>query len=95
MGCLFLRQYVVAYPDKLDRNSHFITDFYCAEYKLIVEIDGGVHLEQIEYDKFRESILDELNYNIIRFTNHEVLHKWEQVEALLKSKILELKAPEI
>lgn len=52
----------------------FIIDFYCAEAKLLIEIDGASHLdkEQVEYDKARTEYLEELGYKVIRFTNNEV-----------------------
>jgi len=52
----------------------FIIDFYCAEAKLLIEIDGDSHLgkEQIEYDKARTEYLEELGYKVIRFTNNDV-----------------------
>jgi very-short-patch-repair endonuclease len=52
----------------------FIIDFYCAEAKLLIEIDGASHLdkEQVEYDKARTEYLEELGYKVIRFTNNDV-----------------------
>ena len=40
---------------------------------LFIEIDGGIHLKQVEYDKIREEMLVELGYKIVRFKNEEVL----------------------
>ena len=52
----------------------FIVDFYCAEAKLCVEVDGDSHLEpaQQEYDAARTTYLEKLGYQVIRFTNHDV-----------------------
>jgi len=52
----------------------FIVDFYCAEAKLLIEVDGATHLEpeQREYDKARTEYLEELGYKVIRFTNDDV-----------------------
>jgi very-short-patch-repair endonuclease len=52
----------------------FIVDFYCAEAKLLIEIDGGSHLqkEQMEYDQARTEYLEYLGYKVIRFTNDDV-----------------------
>jgi very-short-patch-repair endonuclease len=51
----------------------FIIDFYCAEARLLIEIDGGSHLakEQMEYDKARTEYLEALGYKVIRFTNDD------------------------
>ena len=54
-------------------------DFYCAEKKLIVEIDGGYHIERQEEDALRDKILTEQGYNVIRFTNHHVDNSLEDV----------------
>jgi len=41
----------------------FITDFYCAKVKLIVEVDGAVHAGQEEYDQARTDWLEERGYH--------------------------------
>ncbi len=51
----------------------YVADFLCKEAMLIVEIDGGQHAEQVEYDRFREDFLKTHGYQIIRFWNNEVL----------------------
>jgi very-short-patch-repair endonuclease len=52
----------------------FIPDFYCAEAKLLIEVNGASHLEpeQMEYDKLRTEYLEELGYKVIRSTNDDV-----------------------
>jgi very-short-patch-repair endonuclease len=52
----------------------FIIDFYCAELKLCIEIDGDSHLEkeQKEYDAARTEYLESLGRKMIRFTNDDV-----------------------
>ena len=57
----------------------FIIDFYCAEAKLCIEIDGDSHAEQVEYDQARTAYLNELGYTIMRFTNREVFGQLEAV----------------
>jgi len=54
----------------------FIADFYCAEAKLVIEIDGDSHAEpdQEDYDKARTERLEERGYKVIRITNEDV-HK--------------------
>ena len=64
----------------------FIIDFYCAEVKLCVEIDGDSHAEQIEYDQARTEYLKARGYTVIRFTNREV---FGQIEAVLQSIVVE------
>ena len=50
----------------------FIVDFYCSQCRLIIEVDGDSHAEQIEYDAQRTDWLLERKYRVIRFTNDEV-----------------------
>lgn len=51
----------------------FIADFLCKEYKLIVEVDGGIHELQHEYDQLRTTIINAHEYRVIRFKNEEIL----------------------
>ncbi len=53
---------------------HFIIDFYCAQAKLCIEVDGASHLEpeQVKYDKARTDFLEGLGYKMIRFANNDV-----------------------
>ena len=58
--------------------SFYIVDFYIPVFKLIVEIDGEYHMtsEQINKDRHRSFMLRDMGYNIIRFTNDEVMKKY-------------------
>jgi len=50
----------------------FIVDFYCAQTKLVIEIDGDTHADQIEYDLARTEYLNQQGYRVLRFTNNDV-----------------------
>jgi very-short-patch-repair endonuclease len=50
----------------------YFADFYCHQHELIVELDGGIHRFQKEYDAEREEYLISLGFRIIRFTNDEI-----------------------
>src|SRR5688572_18594340 len=50
----------------------YFADFYCHQHELIVEVDGGIHEMQKEYDADREAFLISLGFRIIRFTNDEI-----------------------
>jgi very-short-patch-repair endonuclease len=66
----FRRQYVI-HP--------YIVDFVCLEHSLVLEIDGGQHAEQIEYDTRRTEYLRSKGYNVLRFWNNEVLQETDAV----------------
>jgi uroporphyrinogen-III synthase len=55
---------------------NYIADFYCAELKLIVEIDGSGHETpaQDAYDVRRDIELSKLGIDVIRIRNQDVTH---------------------
>ncbi|MBR4243757.1 MAG: endonuclease domain-containing protein [Bacteroidaceae bacterium] len=71
-GVKFLRQHVIR---------DYIVDFISRKGNLIIEVDGGYHSEprQEENDKLREEELKQMGYNVIRFTNEEVLYNINNV----------------
>src|SRR5258706_2705837 len=56
-GIKFRRQQPVGY---------FIVDFYASAFRLVVEVDGAIHDQQVEADKARQDILEELGLNVLR-----------------------------
>jgi very-short-patch-repair endonuclease len=52
----------------------FIADFYCAEARLAIEIDGDIHgqLSQEEHDRARDAWLAERGHAVIRFPARQV-----------------------
>ena len=66
MGVHFRRQHPVF---------GYIPDFVCISKRLIVEVDGGYHLEgeQQEKDAERTKYINEVGYVVLRFTNDEVI----------------------
>ena len=59
----------------------YIPDFVCINQKLVIEIDGGYHLEgeQPEKDAERTSYLNQAGYVVLRFTNDEVIGNIDDV----------------
>ncbi|MDA3812710.1 MAG: DUF559 domain-containing protein, partial [Candidatus Cloacimonetes bacterium] len=51
-GKKFRRQYPITFEWN-DKIRYFVADFYCHECKLIIEIDGGIHELQKDYDILR------------------------------------------
>lgn len=80
LGCRFKRQHPIKY---------FISDFYCHEYKLIIEVDGKYHEtpEQYEYDSERDWELELLGLTVLRFTNEEVLYDTNNVLQKIESHL--------
>jgi len=51
----------------------YIVDFACLERKLIVEVDGGQHAAQLNYDTERTGWLQSHGYRVVRFWDHDLL----------------------
>ncbi|MBK6758383.1 MAG: endonuclease domain-containing protein [Moraxellaceae bacterium] len=51
----------------------YIVDFYCHERRLVVELDGGQHLQQLEYDHIRTQFLQAQGLTVLRFWNNDIL----------------------
>ena len=71
-GLKFRRQYPVG---------PYVLDFYCYQYKLCVELDGGQHYESpgIQHDEQRQAFLTLHGIHTLRFSNHDVLQNLEGV----------------
>jgi len=52
----------------------FVVDFYCAERKLVVEIDGLIHEGQMSRDAEREALLEATGLHFLRFSSDQVVH---------------------
>jgi len=57
----------------------YVADFYCAEKKIIIEIDGGHHMEQKVQDQQRDAYIQSQGYKILRFWNSDVEQNLEGV----------------
>jgi very-short-patch-repair endonuclease len=70
-GYKFLRQHPVICSIDGDWVEYFIPDFYCAELKLIIEVDGGIHAFQKDYDRERDGKLKNKGLTVIRINNDD------------------------
>ena len=62
----------------------FIVDFLCVEARLIAELDGGQHGEEV--DARRTSYLEAQGYRVMRFWNNDLIDSFEGVlEAILRA----------
>ena len=62
----------------------FIADFFCAELKLIIELDGDTHADRQHYDASRTQYLQRDGNHVVRFLNDDVfLHLEEVLNAIL------------
>ena len=59
----------------------YIADFYCAKASLVIELDGGQHLEPEHQhkDMLRDKALAELGLRVLRFDNRQVMAETDAV----------------
>ena len=57
----------------------YIVDFLCYQQRLVIELDGGQHQEQADYDTERTRWLESRGFRVIRFWNDDVLRETEGV----------------
>lgn len=52
----------------------YVVDFYCAEAKLVIELDGSMHYIKtgIEKDEVRSAFLERYGLKIIRISNKDI-----------------------
>ena len=83
-GVKFRRQHPVLF---------FIADFYCHEVRLVIEVDGPIHLsrERKEWDQNRTGELERFGIKVIRFTNQEIKLNTGQVINKIREEIKDRK----
>jgi very-short-patch-repair endonuclease len=64
----------------------FIVDFYCHAAGLVVEVDGGVHLDRTDYDAERDRILQGRGLRVLRVPNSEVRESLSGVLKLIAAE---------
>ncbi|MBK8242436.1 MAG: DUF559 domain-containing protein [Saprospiraceae bacterium] len=91
LGLRFLRQYRIEHSNIMSIKNYFFVDLYCHELKLIIEVDGEIHLLQKEYDQEREDILTQMGYNVYRIKNEEIksIDIMQTLETYCKKLLLE------
>ncbi len=52
----------------------YFADFYCHQHALIVELDGGIHETQKDYDAERAAHLIARGFRVIHFKNEEIIN---------------------
>jgi len=71
----------------------FIVDFYCHKAKLVIEIDGKIHLRNSESDKNRTAEIEKHGLKVIRFTNNDIMENSDmvlnEISRVLKSRLKE------
>jgi very-short-patch-repair endonuclease len=90
-----LRHRVVT-PSHFRRQVHlgrYIVDFASHSLRIVIELDGGQHAEQIERDAKRTKFLESEGYRVLRFWNNEVLGNIDGVLEVIQNFILTTPTP--
>ena len=80
-GYKFKRQFLIG---------PYIADFACLEAKLAVELDGGQHQNQTDYDENRTMFLQRQGWQVLRFWNNDVLNQLDGVLSMVVSTLTTL-----
>ena len=67
-----------------------MADFYCAEYKFVIEIDGSIHEYQEEYDLQRDFVMKQKGLKVLRIKNDELKEPEKLMEKILQAMIKRL-----
>jgi len=83
IGDKFRKQHIIG---------NFIADFVCLSKRLVIEVDGGYHTDDTQQglDEGRAEELKQLGFEVIRFTNKEVLNNLDKVVHQITEKLSSL-----
>ena len=66
----------------------YIADFVCLERSLIIELDGSHHAErEAAHDRARDDKLERRGSRVLRFWNHDVSHRLDDVIEIIWSEL--------
>lgn len=88
----FLRSYPVRFSRQKVLGK-YIADFYCAEAKLVIELDGSQHYEDdnIQKDAERTAFLEEYGLKVLRVPNNEINRNFrvicEYIDSVVKQSL--------
>ena len=76
--------YLRTHPARFSRQKvlgRYIADFYSAQAKVVIELDGSGHYteEARQYDAERTAFLEDYGLTVIRIPNNEVSHNFRGV----------------
>lgn len=81
-GIKFRRQQPVGY---------FVVDFYASAFRLVVEVDGPIHYQQVEADRARQEILEVLGLTVFRIKTELVEKNLSLALDMIRMRINEVK----
>ena len=70
---------------------NFIVDFYSSACRLVVEVNGSIHDNQVEVDRARQDVLEDLGLNVLRIKADIIENNLPLALNEIRAKIAELK----
>jgi very-short-patch-repair endonuclease len=68
----------------------FLADFYCHAAGIVLELDGLIHLKQVNYDQERDRVIATHNLQNVRISNDEIMSNvdnlLQRIETLCQSR---------
>jgi len=62
----------------------YVADFACPAAKLVIELDGRIHDDLIERDANRDAVLEEQGWQVVRFSNAQLMrNRLEVIQTVL------------
>ena len=92
----FLREYSVPFSRQKVLGK-YIVDFYCAQAKLVIELDGSQHFEPdaMVKDAERTSFLSDYDLTVVRIPNNEISQNFngvcEYIDRAVKQSLSQLR----
>ena len=92
--------YLKTHPVRFNRQKilgKYIADFYSAEARLVIELDGGGHYteERAKYDAERTAYLESYGLKVVRIPNNEVNNNFrgvcEYIDLALEQSLSQLR----
>ena len=65
----------------------YIADFCCLERKMIIELDGDQHAEQVARDEKRTAFLESKGYSVLRFWDNQVFKETDAVMEMILAQL--------
>ena len=84
--------FLKGYPVRFSRQKvlgKYIADFYSAEAKIVIELDGTQHYQEgnLETDQERTEFLEKYGLKVIRIANNEVNRNFQEVCELIDKEV--------
>ena len=71
----------------------YIVDFVSFNKKIIIELDGGQHAVNVDYDNQRDTCLRSNGFTVLRFWNNEVIENIDGVLEVIRQHCLHTSPP--